>query len=131
MMPPWAFKAARAEAAMHLQLFAVNDREERKMGKIRALVIRRFRNAGKVVGLGQLLSFRVPVIGASNRVPTPGGPIELRGGDIAASRWLEGFFEMDQEKPAVVRSQIAPIRRPTWRPVYPADFEGFVFPGNL
>jgi len=131
MMPPWAFKAARDQASMHLQVLALNSRAERQAGKIRARVVRAFRDQENNVYPGKMVEFDVPVIAPSPGLPEPGGPIELHGSNLAASRWLEGFFDHYEGKLHLVRSQIAPIRRPSWRPVYPPEFEGFVFPGNL
>lgn len=132
MMPPWAFKAARDEASMHIQVRALNNSAERQAGKVRTRVVRVFRDKRNDVYLGKLLEFRVPVISPSCcSLAQLGGPIELHGTNLAASRWLEGFFELSEGKLHLVRSQIAPIRRPTLRPVYPLEIEGFVFPGNL
>ena len=130
MMPPWAFKAARDEAPIHAQILALNGLVERRNGRFRARVVRIFRDLDHAVHTGSLLEFRVPIASPCG-LAVLGGPPSLYGEDVAASRFLEGFFERSGGSIRLVRSQIAPIRWPSWRPIYPTDFEGVVFRGNL
>ena len=58
------------------------------------------------------------------------GTIHLNSDYLYRSRFWEGFFEFWNGEFYLVHSQIAPIRRPTRRPVCGPDAKGFLFLGN-
>ena len=132
MMAPFVYEEARANAPLHAQLVRYDlTAPQADTSSIRATgrVLRIFRNQGGLLHLGWKISFFIPTNGGEE-APMLDGTIRLNPGYLYQSRFWEGFFEFWNGEFHLVHSQIAPIRRPTWRPVCSPDVKGFLFEGN-
>jgi hypothetical protein len=135
MMAPYFYEQARANASIHVQIWRSRvESSPRNIGSIRinGRVVRIFRNRGRVLRWGQKVSFMTPVINPMEAsTPEPGGDIRHAWERIGPARYLEAFLESQEGEILLVRSQVAPIRRPTLHPVCDPTVKGFVCPGNL
>ena len=94
--------------------------------------MRIFRDSEQVLHLGQRISFQVDVIDRSRAgPPTASGIIFHDGERLRRARWFEAFLESWQGELQLVRSQVVPIRHPTFRPVCGPDAKGFLVDGGF
>jgi hypothetical protein len=134
MMSPRAYEDARRLAPVHAQVWVGGARPSERdpaSVKVRGRVVRVFRDETHRLRFGERVSFSVPLMGA------PGGPrmasAEIRHSwaHLGASAWWEVFLRPVADGFELALSQVAPIRRPTWRPVCGPQVEGVCCPGNL
>jgi len=135
MMAPFVYEKARANAALHIQLrrcrIAPQPADATSVC-VTGWVLRIFRNRGGPLHFGQKISFFVPIINSvGSAPPTLDGTIRHAWDRIGPARYLEAFLEFWDDEFHLVRSQVAPIRRPTWRPVCGPETKGFLCKGNL
>ena len=133
MMAPFIYERARAEAPMHVQIWRPHTASSPRavpVGRIDGRVVRIFRDRGRVLQWGQRVRFTVPVIDRKAS-PSPSGVIYHAWDRIGPARFLEAFLEAWEGQIHLVHSQVAPIRRPTVRPICGADQKGFLFHGNI
>ncbi|HZQ39582.1 MAG TPA: hypothetical protein VFA87_02275 [Rhizomicrobium sp.] len=133
MMAPFIYEEARANAPLHAQLFRYPLAEvPAGATSIRATgrVLRIFRNQTGSLHLGQKISFSIPIINRSGP-PAPDGTIRHDPHRLAQARFWEVFLEYWEGEFGLVRSQLAPIRYPSWRPVCGPDIKGFLCEGNF
>jgi hypothetical protein len=134
MMAPEVYERARADAPLHIQVWRARTQSSPPsvdVVRINGRVVRIFRNHGGVLRWGQKITFTVPIIGPNRGPPMPSGNIRHAWERIGPSRYLEAFLEAWDGELHLVRSQVAPIRRPSLRPVCGPSVKGFVCPGNL
>jgi hypothetical protein len=132
MMAPFVYEEARANAPLHAQLVRYDPTApQADTSSIHATgrVLRIFRNQGRPLYLGRKISFFIPTSGGEG-APMLDGTIRLKPAYLYQSRFWEGFFEFWDGEFHLVRSQIAPIRRPTWRSVCSPDAKRFLVEGN-
>lgn len=134
MKPPWVYEEARRNAPIHAQFMVIRWGHSRRLrpGQIAGRAVRIFRDNTKALHFGKLITFYVPTI-----VPRESGPVMLDGTiyhdweRINSAKWLEAFLYTFENGFHLVESQIAPIRRPTLRPVCTPDIKGFCCEGNV
>ena len=135
MKPPWAYEEARRNAPIHAQLmiFGFKRRSEwQRPGQINGRAVRIFRDDTGALYFGKRISFFVPIIVRNASDPVaPGGTIYHNWERINSARWLEVFLYASENMFHLVESQIAPIRRPTVRPVCGPDIKGLCCEGNV
>jgi hypothetical protein len=136
MMAPEVYEQARADAPIHVQIWRPRIQSSPPridVVRVEGRIVRIFRNQGGVVRWGQKVTFTVPVISPNGppRTPMPGADIRHKWERIGPSRCLEAFLEAWDGEIQLVRSQVAPIRRPSLRPICGPTVKGFVCPGNL
>jgi hypothetical protein len=136
MMAPEVYEEARAEAPLHVQIWRPRVQSSPpsiNVVRINGRVVRIFRNHGGVLRWGQRVTFIVSVTSpnAEPRRPMPSGEIHHAWERIGPSRYLEVFLEAWDGEIHLVRSQIAPIRRPSLHPICGPEVKGFVCPGNI
>jgi hypothetical protein len=135
MMAPHVYEQARANASIHVQIWrSCIDSSPRNTDSLRinGRVIRIFRNRGRVLHWGQKVSFTIPIINPIEAsTPMLSGDIHHAWERIGPARYLEAFLESWKGEIHLVRSQVAPIRRPTLHPVCGPTVKGFVCQGNL
>jgi len=132
MMAPFVYERARAEASMHVQIWRPHPASSFRagpVGRIDGRVVRIFRDRGSALHWGQRVSFMVPTIDRKAS-PSPSGVIRHAWDRIGPARFLEAFLEAWEGQIRLVHSQVAPIRRPTVRPICSPDQAGFLFDGN-
>jgi hypothetical protein len=135
MMAPFVYEEARANAPLHIQLHCrrrAPPPTDATSVRMTGRVLRIFRNRGGPLHFGQKISFLVPIKNStSSAPPVLDGTIRHAWDRIGSARYLEAFVELWEGKFHLVRSQVAPIRRPTWRPICGPETKGFLCEGNL
>ena len=130
MMAPEVYERSRADAPIHVQIRR-SDFGRARPGRVEGRVLRIFRDSQYRLHWGQRIAFSVPVIEHTGGAPMPSGDIHLDWDRLNAARWVEAFLEAWDGNIHLVRSQIAPIRGPTLKPVCGPGFKGFTYPGNF
>lgn len=134
MMAPLIYEQARAEAPFHVQIWCGRLEPPSKSGRtirVTGRIVRIFRNTDRSLHWGQRVSFMIPIINAGSDAPTLDGTIRHAWETVGPARYLEAFLESWEGEIHLVRSQLAPIRHPTRRPVCAPDVKGFLFEGNV
>jgi hypothetical protein len=134
MMSPTVYEEARKTAPIHVQIFvgampSPNSRDTSVA--VRGRVVRIFRGHSRQMRLGKAVRFFVPIIADRDGPPELGGEIRHDWSYLSASAWWEVFLYPAPGGVELVRSQVTPIRRPTWRPICGPDVKGYCCPGNL
>jgi len=135
MMAPFVYEQARADAPFHVQLW--RGRIEPQPANATSIIVtgrivRLFRNKGRALHWGQKVSFAIPIVNpAGSGTPALDGTIRHAWESVGPARCLEAFLESWNGEIYLVRSQVAAIRRPTWRPVCKPGAKGFLFEGNV
>lgn len=133
MMAPFVYEQARANAPFHVQLcrcYRVGLPDDTASLRVTCRVLRIFRNGGGSLHFGQRVSFTIPLINRAGR-PLLDGVIRLDPDYLFQARFWEAFLDGWDGEFHLVRSQIAPIRWPTWEPVCGPEIEGFLCRGNF
>jgi len=126
-MAPEVYEEARANAPIHVQLIRIGGDPMR--GRIAGRIVRIFRDRDHQVHWGQRIAFMADVIDRSQSgPPVLSGTLYQDGERLERARWLEAFLEMWNGELQLVRSQLVPVRHPTWRPVCGPDLKGFLGP---
>ncbi|MCL2453245.1 MAG: hypothetical protein FWD08_06320, partial [Alphaproteobacteria bacterium] len=129
------YEQARADAPFHVQLW--RGRIEPQPANATSIIVtgrivRLFRNKGRALHWGQKVSFTIPIVNPEGSdTPVLDGTIRHAWESIGPARCLEAFLESWNGEINLVRSQVAAIRRPTWRPVCKPGAKGFLFEGNV
>jgi hypothetical protein len=126
MKPPWAYREARRRAPIHAQMY-VSRPASNAPGKIAGRIVRIFRDKTGTLYPGKHVQFFIPVMDDEPGPISPGGTIYHDWDRFASARWVEMFLEPNGPGYHLVDSQIAPIRRPTFRPICGPEVEGFCF----
>jgi hypothetical protein len=129
MMAPSVYEEARANAPLHIQLrrsrMAPPPTDATSV-RVTGRVLRIFRNRGGPLHFGQKIRFFIPIINSARSAPPVlDGTIRHAWDRIGPARYLETFLEFWDDEFHLVRSQVAPIRCPTWRPVCGPETKGF------
>ena len=131
MMAPYVYEAARRKAPIHIQmsLGSWNIRDDH--ARISGRVVTIFRGRFQGIWHARKIELWVPVISDTDD-RCLSGKISHDWSRFADARWVECFLERGRDGAfELILSQIAPIRRPTWRPVCHDGIKGFICPGNL
>jgi hypothetical protein len=134
MKPPWAYEEARRNAPIHAQFMAIRWGRSTPLrpGQITGRAVRIFRDDPHALHFGKRITFYVPIIIPREAGSVmPGGTIYHDWERINSAKWLEAFLYTSENGFHLVESQIAPIRRPTLRPVCGPDTKGFCCEGNV
>ncbi len=125
MMSPEIYDDARRNAAVHAQIRVLGLSGEAGVVSVKGWVVRVFRNTSGTSQLGAIILFNVHVQVDRSVRPALSGTIFYDRAMLKAARWLEVFLQSERDGLALARSQLVPIRRPTWRPVCRTEEPGF------
>ncbi|MGP6156200.1 MAG: hypothetical protein ACLPYS_01460 [Vulcanimicrobiaceae bacterium] len=133
MLPPAAYEEARRTAPIHVQV-----RVSRLLGSpdasgctVEGRLVRIFRDDSRLMRVGRGVRFNVPTHGKRDGPPLLDGTIYHSWERLTSSKFFEVFLCPSNGGVELVRSQLAPVRRPTRQAVCGPETQGFCCPGNL